>query len=393
MKKILEMREKRAKAWDAAKAFLEARTMDGILAAEDNATYDRMLEDVDAMARQIAIEEDRVARDTALAQPTSRPIIEKPNVQNGTVASIRATAEYREDFLNLVRGKRPVHNVMEEGTNANGGYLVPVEFDNTLVEAMARENVIRSLAKVITTAAPHRINIALTNVSAAWVAESGVFTPSTPTFNQLSLDAFTLRAAALVSEELLEDSMFDLESYLIDNFARAFAAKEEQAFCVGTGSGQPTGIFTSSGGDLGVTTASASDIKADELIDLTYSLKDGYKRNAKFVLASTTLAGIRKLKDGNGAYMWQPSLQAGEPDRLLGFPVYVSQYAPAVAAGAYTVAFGDFQNYWIADRTGRTVRRADELHIANLQTGFYAFQRVDAKTVLPEGIKLLKQHA
>lgn len=393
MKKILEMREKRAKAWDAAKAFLEARTMDGILAAEDNATYDRMLEDVDAMARQIAIEEDRVARDTALAQPTSRPIIEKPNAQNGTVASIRATAEYREDFLNLVRGKRPVHNVMEEGTNANGGYLVPVEFDNTLVEAMARENVIRSLAKVITTAAPHRINIALTDVSATWVAESGVFTPSTPTFNQLSLDAFTLRAAALVSEELLEDSMFDLEAYLIDNFARAFAAKEEQAFCVGTGSGQPTGIFTSSGGDLGITTASASDIKADELIDLTYSLKDGYKRNAKFVLASTTLAGIRKLKDGNGAYMWQPSLQAGEPDRLLGFPVYVSQYAPAVAASAYTVAFGDFQNYWIADRTGRTVRRADELHIANLQTGFYAFQRVDAKTVLPEGIKLLKQHA
>ena len=72
---------------------------------------------------------------------------------------------------------------------------------------------------------------------------------------------------------------------------------------------------------------------------------------------------------------------------------YVSQYAPTIAAGAYTVAFGDFQNYWIADRTGRTVRRADELHIANLQTGFYAFQRVDAKTVLPEGIKLLKQHA
>lgn len=393
MKKVLEMREKRAKAWDVAKAFLDTRADNGILSAEDNATYDKMLKEVDAMAHQISIEEDRVARDAAMAQPTSTPITEKPHAQNGKPVIPRATAEYREDFLNLVRGKKPVHNVMEEGTASTGGYLVPVEFDRTLVKALARENVIRSLAKVITTAAPHRINVALTDIAADWVAESGVFTPSTPTFNQLSLDAFTLRAAALVSEELLQDSMFDLEDYLINNFAMAFAAKEEQAFCVGTGEGQPTGIFTAKGGDIGVTTAGATDIKADELIDLTYSLKDGYKRNAVFVLNSATLAGIRKLKDGNGVYMWQPSLQAGEPDRLLGFPVYISQYAPTVAANAYTVAFGDFQNYWVADRSGRTIRRANELHIANLQTGFYAFQRVDGKTVLPEGIKLLKQHS
>lgn len=393
MKKVLEMREKRAKAWDAAKAFLDTRAKDGVLSPEDNATYDKMLADVDAMAHQIAIEEDRVARDAAMAQPTSSPITAKPNTQDGKPVHYRATAEYREDFLNLVRGKRPIHNVMEEGTPSTGGYLVPIEFDRNLVRALERENVIRSLAKVITTAAPHRINIALTDVSADWVAESGTFTPSTPTFNQLSLDAYTLRAAALVSEELLQDSMFELEPYLIDNFARAFAAKEEQAFCVGVGSTQPTGIFTANGGDVGVTTAAAGAITADELIELTYSLKDGYKKNAKFVLSSATLAGIRKLKDGNGAYMWQPSLQAGQPDRLLGFPVYVSQYAPTIAANAYTVAFGDFQNYWIADRSGRTVRRADELHIANLQTGFYAFQRVDGKTVLPEGIKLLRQHA
>jgi HK97 family phage major capsid protein len=393
MKKVLEMREKRAKAWDAAKAFLDTRAKYGVLSAEDNTTYDKMLADVDAMAHQIAIEEDRVARDAAMAQPTSSPITAKPNAQDGKPVHFRATAEYREDFLNLVRGKRPVHNVMEEGTPSTGGYLVPIEFDRNLVRALERENVIRSVAKVITTAAPHRINIALTDVSADWVVESGVFTPSTPTFNQLSLDAYTLRAAALVSEELLQDSMFELEPYLIDNFARAFAAKEEQAFCVGVGTTQPTGIFTASGGDVGVTTAAAGAITADELIDLTYALKDGYKKNAKFVLNSATLAGIRKLKDGNGAYMWQPSLQADQPDRLLGFPVYVSQYVPTIAANAYTVAFGDFQNYWIADRSGRTVRRADELHIANLQTGFYAFQRVDGKTVLPEGIKLLKQHA
>ena len=135
MKKVLEMREKRAKAWDAAKAFLDTRAKDGVLSAEDNATYDKMLADVDAMAHQIAIEEDRVPRAAAMAQPTSSPITEKPALQNGKPLIPRATNEYREDFYNLIRGKRPVHNVMEEGTNANGGYLVPLEFDNTLVQA------------------------------------------------------------------------------------------------------------------------------------------------------------------------------------------------------------------------------------------------------------------
>ncbi len=137
MKKVLEMREKRAKAWDAAKAFLDTRAKDGVLSPEDNATYDKMLADVDAMAHQIAIEEDRVARDAAMAQPTSSPITAKPNAQNGKPVSPRATAEYREDFLNLVRGKRPIHNVMEEGTPSTGGYIVPVEFDSTLVQALA----------------------------------------------------------------------------------------------------------------------------------------------------------------------------------------------------------------------------------------------------------------
>ena len=121
MKKVLEMREKRAKAWDAAKAFLDTRAKDDVLSAEDNATYDKMLADVVSMARQIALEEDRVARDTAMAQPTSSPITAKPNAQDGKPVHFRATAEYREDFLNLVRGKRPVHNVMEEGTPSTGG--------------------------------------------------------------------------------------------------------------------------------------------------------------------------------------------------------------------------------------------------------------------------------
>lgn len=133
MKKVLELREKRAKAWDAAKAFLDARAKDGVLSAEDNTTYDKMLADVDAMARQIAIEEDRVARDAEMSRPTSAPLTEKPGAQGSKPASPRATAEYRADFLNILRGRAPVNNVLSTSPDTDGGYLVPTEFETQIV--------------------------------------------------------------------------------------------------------------------------------------------------------------------------------------------------------------------------------------------------------------------
>ncbi len=184
--------------------------------------------------------------------------------------------------------------------------------------------------------------------------------------------------------------MFNLESYIANEFARAFGIAEEQAFCVGTGTGQPSGIFTDNGGEVGVTLSSPTNIVCDNLIDLVHALKSPYRRNAVFLMNDATISIIRKLKDGNGAYLWQPSLQAGQPDRLLGYPLYTSPYVPSVAAGALPVAFGDFSNFWIADRMGRTVQRLNELYAGNGQVGFIATQRVDAKVILPEGIKLMK---
>ena len=106
-----------------------------------------------------------------------------------------------------------------------------------------------------------------------------------------------------------------------------------------------------------------------------------------------TISAIRKLKDQNGAYLWQPSAQAGQPDRLLGYEIYTSPYVPTMAAGALTVAFGDFKNYWIGDRAGRTVQRLNELYATNGQVGYVATERVDGKVILPEGIQLLKMKA
>ena len=121
---------------------------------------------------------------------------------------------------------------------------------------------------------------------------------------------------------------------------------------------------------VGVTAASATAITADELISLVYSLKAPYRSKAKFLMNDATVAAIRKLKDLNGVYVWQPALTAGEPDRLLGYPLYTSPKVPTMAAGARVIAFGDFSCYWIADRAGRTIKRLNELFATNGQVGF-----------------------
>ena len=139
--------------------------------------------------------------------------------------------------------------------------------------------------------------------------------------------------------------------------------------------------------------ASATAITADELIDLCYALKSPYRRKAVWLMNDATVKAIRKLKDNQGQYLWQPSLAAGTPDTILNRPVYTTSFAPTIAAGAKSVAFGDFSYYWIADREVRSFKRLNELFAANGQVGFIGSQRVDGKLVLPEAIKVLAQKA
>ena len=393
---ITEMRNKRAKLWNTMEGFLDTHRNDmGVLSAEDDATYSKMERDLDSLTNEIKRMERRDAIEAELNKPVNQPITETPE----RAASLkpdkvgRASDAYKEDFDRHLRGKVLVHNVLSEGTDADGGYLVPEDFERDIVTALEEENVIRSLAKVITTQHERKIPIATGHSTAQWTAENAAYTESNPTFGQKQIDAFKLTDLARVSVELLQDSAFDIEDYLMKEFARAFGIAEEEAFCVGTGTNQPTGIFTANGGTVGVTAAANNAITADELISLVYALKSPYRRNAKFLMNDATISAIRKLKDLNGAYLWQPSLQAGQPDRLLGYDLYTSPYVPTMAAGALTVAFGDFKNYWIGDRAGRTVQRLNELYATNGQIGYVATERVDGKVILPEGIQLLKMKA
>ncbi len=387
---ITELRNKRAKLWNTMEGFLDThRNSMGVLSAEDDNTYSNMERDLDSLTNEIKRMERREAIETELNKPVNQPLTSAPSGADMPKTG-RASNEYKEDFDRHLRGKVLVHNVLSEGTDADGGYLVPEDFERDIVTALEEENVIRSLAKVITTQHERKIPVATGHSTAQWTAENDAYTESNPTFGQKQIDAFKLTDLCRVSVELLQDSAFDIEDYLMKEFARAFGIAEEQAFCVGTGVNQPTGIFTANGGQVGVTAASSTAITADELISLVYSLKAPYRRNAKFLLNDATISIIRKLKDNNGAYLWQPSVQAGQPDRLLGYEIYTSPYVPTVAAGALAIAFGDFKNYWIGDRAGRTVQRLNELYATNGQIGYVSTERVDGKVILPEGIKLFK---
>jgi HK97 family phage major capsid protein len=278
--------------------------------AEDDAIYNRMDKEIDEYTKEIARLERIEARDAELAKAVSSPITEKPA---GAVKEKtgRASDAYKEDFACILRGKPVLHNVLSTSPDVDGGYLVPEEFENQIVTGLEETNVIRSIAKVITTSAERKIPIAATHSIAQWTLENAAYTESNPTFDQKTVDSFKLTDLVKVSVELLQDSYFDLEAYIVQEFARAFGAAEEEAFCIGTGTGQPTGIFNATnGGHVGVTAGSATAITLDNLLDLIYALKAPYRKNAKFFMKDTTVSAIRKLKDNNGAYLWQPSVQA-----------------------------------------------------------------------------------
>lgn len=400
MSKILELREKRAKAWDAAKQFLDAkRGADGMLSEEDTATYDKMEQDVMNLGKEIERLERQAAIDAELSKATSTPLTGKPGAKMGKdekEKTGRASDEYKCSFWNAMRVKAPmpsVLNALQEGTDSEGGYLVPDEFERTLVEALEEENVFRTLAHVIRTSSGDRkIPVVASKGSASWVDEEGAYQESDDAFSQVSIGAYKLGTMIKVSEELLADSVFDLEAYISKEFARRIGSREEESFFNGDGKGKPLGILAATGGaEVGVTAASATAITADEVIDLFYSLKAPYRKNAVWLLNDATVKQIRKLKDSTGQYLWQPSLVAGTPDTILGRPVKTSAFMPTAAAGAKTIAFGDFKYYWIADRQGRTFKKLSELFAATGQVGFMGTQRVDGKLILPEAIKVLQQ--
>ena len=388
---ILELMNKRANLWENAKDFATSHEdKNGCLSAEDNATYEKMEADIQALTNEIERKTREAEMDKMLSMPVNSPITGKPYSDKEEVKTGRASNEYKNSMLKALRTNfKQIDDVLQEGVDEQGGYLVPEEYDRRLIDVLTEENIMRGLATTITTSGEHKINIAATKPAASWIEEGGALTFGDATFDEIYLDAYKLHVAIKITEELLYDNAFNLENYIITQFGKALANAEEDAFLNGDGTGKPTGIFhPTKGGQIYGATAK-DKIATDDIISLIYSLKRPYRKNASFIMNDQTLCDLRKLKDNNGQYLWQPSVQMGEPDRILGYAVRTSQFAPTAAAGKPLMAFGDYSYYNIGDRGTRSFAELRELFAGNGMIGYVAKERVDGKLVLPEAIKVL----
>ena len=406
MSKIIELRNKRNTLWEQTKAFLEEhRDSNGLVAADAVEQYDKMTADVKALGDEIKRLEDQMEMDAKLSAPTSAPVHADPKADTRKPARPTATDAYNKAFWDMMRGNNSleVRDALSVGVNENGGFTVPDEFERQLIQGLEENNIFRTLAHTIhTNSGTRTIPIATDSGSASWIEEGAAIQESDMAFAQETLSAYKLGCMIKVSNELLNDSAFNIAAHIAQRFGVRFGNAEEDAFINGTGPSanpqttpsQPTGILTSLTASAGNTTEDAVTVHFDNIYKLYYSLKSPYRRKASFLCNETLLLQLMLLKDKNDNYIWKPGLEVGKPDTILGRPIYTSGYMPALTgeaadAGKKVLLFGDFSYYWIADRQSRTLKRLNELYAVTDQVGFIGTQRVDGKLILPEAMQVM----
>lgn len=352
-------------------------------------------ESVQKMEAEITrIEATIAAEERQQAREKSAPAA--PGFKNGEQKIGRDSEDYRSALWAYMRDGQ-LRGDLNVGTDSAGGYLVPTAFENSIITAVTNEEVIRQLADVRMYSLDTDIPVKSGRASFAFIAEKGAYPEAQQTYGKLALKAYKAGGVIKVSEELLQDSVANIESEVNGEIVYARARLEENKFALGSGSGEPTGFIGSA--TTGVTTAAAAKISGDDIIDLFHALKPGYRRNATWLMNDAIAKTVRKVKNDSGTYgsldyVWQPGLQAGNPDTILGRPVrYQQDMDSALTVGKKVIAFGDFKYYRIADRLGLSVQRLNELYAGTGQIGFRATFRVDGLLTLAEAVQLMVMHA
>lgn len=389
---LTKLIENRNKAFQAAKDIQEkAKNEKRELSQEEINSINKAFAEMDSLKEQIDILERSRGYDNDMSSSTGvqagRKQASEPQ-EEGTESK-----DYRSAFNAVLRKTKQgisgdEYRTLNIGTDAEGGYTVPDEFERTLIQALEEENIMRTLGTVITTSSGTReIPIVTDRGTAHWTGEAVKYEESNHEFGQKTLSAHKLTTLTKISEELLNDSAFNLEQYLMSQFGIRLGAKEEEAFIGGDGSGKPKGVMLDA--EVGLTAGATTAITADEIIKLYHSLRRPYRSKSSFIMNDKTALAIRLLK-ANEQYIWQPGMQAGQPDRLLGRTVHTSDNVDEIEAGNRVMAFGDFSYYWVADRTATAIQRLNELYAENGIVGFRAYKRMDGKLILPEAVKVLK---
>lgn len=318
---------------------------------------------------------------------------------------------YKSGFEKLVRGTNFQHlsdaeqKAMVAGSDPDGGYLLPATTQGRMVAKLYEQSVMRQICDVQTISTSKIAGIVDNNeADAGWVSEIGTRNDTdTPQVGKWEIEAFEMYAQPKASQTIIDDSAVDVESWLAGKVADKFARVEGTAFWAGTGVGQARGLATYTTVQTGdgtrawgqfesVKTGAAGDFhttKADPLQDLLGAFKDQYLQNANFVMRREVRTKIRKLKEATSdRYLWEPSLQAGVPDRLLGYPVRIDQYMPALTTGSLSLAFGDFREaYTIVDRMG--IRTLRDPYTAKPYVRFYSTKRTGGGAINFEAVKFL----
>ena len=301
--------------------------------------------------------------------------------------------------------KGDVQAALNKGAAEEGGYLAPVEWDRTITDRLVEVSPMRQIASVQTiSTAGFRKLFNQRGMGSGWVGETAPRPQTnTPEFAQLTYATGELYANPAATQQMLDDAAVNLEEWIANEVEAEFAYQEGLAFVAGNGINKPNGVLTYVEGAANAaahpfgaiktqTTASATAISSDELIDMVYDLPGALSQNARFVLNRTSLARVRKLKDGDGNYLWQPSFSAGQPQTLLAYPVTEMAAMPNVAAGAVPIAFGDFRRgYLIVDRTGVRVLR--DPYTNKPFVHFYTTKRVGGGLLDPQALRAMRMAA
>lgn len=411
--RLRKLMEQRAAAVAAMRALLDAADAENRdLTGEEEQTYTRQDQEVDRLTREIEREqrmENLEAEQRMSANGAHNPARQHQPGENGSQAGERRdqtdTAEYRQAMLNYLvtglnnglrtdaRGSelRDILGVSLTGTGATGGVLAPTRLERSLLDDITNENVVRSLADVRSSASDVDIPYASTHTQAYLIAEGADFTASTPAFAKKTMKAYKVGALSYVTVEAMQDMFLDIEAWLRDDFAQAFADLEETHFISGTGTNQPSGILT--GGTSALTAAGTTAITADEIIDLVYAVPQKYRKKGHFLMNDSTIKLIRKLKSNDNQYIWQPGLKEGQPDSLLGYPLHTSSAMEAAAAGKKPIVFGDFKQFRILDRRGLYFQRLVEIAATSGQVGFLAYRRYDSAVLHSDALKFITMKA
>ena len=363
----------RAEKLNAMKALNEENpTMDEAVQAK----YDTLHAEFTKLNRDVEIAKTEAKLEMDVEEPLH--VMAKNDIET-------ASTEYSSAFDNYLAGSNlnDAMAAMTVGVDVDGGFTVPVQYQNTVIQKLNALSATRSISSVMSTSSTTNIPTEGDAPAFNWIDEGGTYGETKSTFGNVELNAWKLGGIIKVSRELLADTAINFEAYMAGQIAKGIDKAESPAFAIGDGVKKPTGYVTSATVGVSSTTASGIAVTADEIIDIYYDLKEEYRKNATWRMTDGTLKAIDKLKDGNGNYL-VTTFSDGTMPKIKGCPVVIDNSMPEIGLSNKFIVLGDFSYYQIADRGAMTIQRLNELYAGTGMVGFQVTVRLDAKTTIPE---------